>query len=163
MELESKTRLSVLAAKISAADACDEIEKQAAVFIERAEEIEGRLLSKSLQEALFYCAGFNTDLSHGELRRKFRRTLRREGSATIAQRFLAFYLFNFVWFHTGESFRSQAWTSAEFESDLQNADKLCQRIVTDSWNSTDVRPGPLDIVTARRIIRRIEERLRGCV
>ncbi|HEY2382234.1 MAG TPA: hypothetical protein VGK48_13735 [Terriglobia bacterium] len=156
MESESETR-----AQVSADGACDEIEKQAAVFIESADGIEQRLLSKSLQEALFHCAGFNTELSSAELRRKFRHTLRREGSASIVQQFLAFYLFNFVWFHTGESFRSQAWTSAEFESDLQNAEKYCQRIVADSWNSGEVQAEALDLVTARRIIQKIEERLCG--
>jgi hypothetical protein len=161
MESESETRPAVLTGKGSPDEGCDVIEKQAAAFIEGDDDIERRLLSKSLQEVLFYCAAFNTDLGYAELQRKFRQTVRRESAASIAQRFLAFYLFNFVWFHTGESFRSQAWTSAEFETDMQNAEKLCQRIVLVSWGSADVPPGVLSLMTARRVIRLIDERLRG--
>jgi hypothetical protein len=161
MESQSETRLAALPGEGSPDEGFDLIEKQAAAFIEGADRIEGRLLSKSLQEVLIHCAAFNMDLGYAELQKKFRQTVRREGAAKIAQRFLAFYVFNFAWFHTGESLRSQAQTSADFEADMQNAEKYCQRIVADSWGSADVPPGALNLMTARRVIRLIDERLRG--
>jgi hypothetical protein len=161
MESESETRLPVVTGRVSAGEACDVIEKQAAAFIGGAQGIERRLLSKSLQEVLFYCAAFNTDLGDAELQRKLRLTLRREGAASISQRFLAFFLFNFVWFWAGESFRSQAGTPAEFEADMQNTERFCQRIVADSWSSAEIPPGALNLMTARRVVRIIDERLGG--
>ena len=161
MESESETRPAVLTGKGSPDEGCDVIEKQAAAFIEGDDDIERRLLSKSLQEVLFYCAAFNTDLGDAELQRKLRLTLRREGAASISQRFLAFFLFNFVWFWAGESFRSQAGTPAEFEADMQNTERFCQRIVADSWSSAEIPPGALNLMTARRVVRIIDERLGG--
>jgi hypothetical protein len=114
-----------------------------------------------MQEAIFECSGFGVDLSHLELRRKVRQFRRSEGRDLIIQRFLSFYFFNFIWFHTGESFRRRAWSTAAFEHDIESVEELCRKVVAEVWISCECEPGPLSVSTARHLIHSIEERLLG--
>jgi hypothetical protein len=134
----------------------DPIEQIAESLIEGAAGAERQLLSKSLQETLFYCVGFKPGLQYPEASRRIRQYIARESSDALLQRFLALHFFNFVWFTTGESFRALAWTSAAFEKDMENVEALCQKAVSDLW-----KPGDLSNVNAaRQLVRAIEARLR---
>lgn len=139
----------------------DTIERTADSLIEKASGIDRQLLSKSLQETLIHCSGFAADLTPEELRKRIRQYLRREGSGLVIQRFLSSYFFNFIWFHTGESFRTRASTTAEFENDMESVEAHCEKIVAETWKSFERTKHALDVPGARQVVRTLEERLRG--
>jgi hypothetical protein len=162
LEAEGDTHLPRMPVKKKlATESSDAIEQIAETLIEGTTGIERQLLSKSLQETIFQCSGFVMDLSHFELRNRVRKFLRREGPATILQRFLSSYFFNFVWFHTGESFRARAWTPATFENDMEMVEELCRKAVAETWKSSERTVRQLNASAARQLIRAIEESLRG--
>ena len=139
----------------------DPIQQIAESLIEGADGTERLLLSKSLQEALFYCVGFKTELSYPDVRRRIKQFLAREGSAALLQRFLSLHFFNFVWFQIGESFRAQAWTPATFEKDLEAVEAICEKAVAACWKASDLTNKPLTATAARQLVRAIEDRLRA--
>jgi hypothetical protein len=139
----------------------DPIQQIAESLIEGTDRTERLLLSKSLQETLFYCIGFNPELRYPEVRRRIKQSLAREGTAAILQRFLTFHFFNFVWFQIGESFRAIAWTSSDFERDMETVEALCQKAVSVSWKTSSDTNKQLTVTAARQLARAIEDRLRS--
>jgi hypothetical protein len=160
LESEADTPSRRAPAKASDKD-FDTIERTAESLIENASGIERRLLSKSLQETLIHCSGFATDLTPGELRKRVRQFLRREGSGLVMQRLLSSYFFNFIWFQTSESFRTRACTTAEFEDDMKSVEAHCEKIAAETWKSFERTKRALDVAGARQLVRTLEERLRG--
>jgi hypothetical protein len=161
LEGEGDPRLLRPSIKASSTQASDAIEQIAETFIEASTGNDRQLLSKSLQEAMFECSGFAMDLNHLELRKKVRQFRRSQGPALIIQRFLSFYFFNFIWFNTGEAFRTRAWSTAAFEHDMERVEELCRKVVAEVWISRESAEGPLNASTARYLIHSIEERLLG--
>src|SRR5215470_1799341 len=102
------------------------------------QKLERQLLLKSLQETLFYCVGFDPELRYPEVLHRIRQYLARQGPEAIFQRFLALHFFNFIWYHTGESFRVLAWTADAFEKDMETVERLCQKAVMAEWNCSEV-------------------------
>jgi hypothetical protein len=87
--------------------------------------------------------------------------IEREGADVLLQRFLSFYFFNVVWFQTGESFRALAPTSAAFEKDMTIVEKFCERAVAVAWRFRQAKQPILDPTKAQKLIRTIEDHLRG--
>jgi hypothetical protein len=161
LETEADTPLRQVPAKASADKDSDAIARVAESLIENVSGIDRQLLSKSLQETLIHCSGFVVDLTQNELRKQVRQFLKRESSAFMIRRFLSSYFFNFIWFQTGESFRTRAWTTAEFENDMDSVEAHCDKIVAETWKSCQQTRPPLDVVAARQLIRTLEKRLRS--
>jgi hypothetical protein len=101
------------------------------------------------------------DLTQNELRKRVWQFLKRERSAFMMRRSRSSYFFNFIWFQTGESFRTRAWTTAEFENNMQSVEAHCDKIVAENWRSCEHTRRPLDVAAARQLIRTLEERLRS--
>jgi hypothetical protein len=139
----------------------DLIETIAESLIKNGNGVERKLQLKALQETLFYCVGFNTDIEYPEFQNRFTRYLDRNGPSTAIQLFLSLYFFNFVWLETSESFRAVAWTPASFEQDMESVEGICQRTVAAAWKSFERTERPLDSIAARKLIRDIEQELRG--
>ena len=146
---------------MSAGKDSDALERAAESFIENVYGIERGLLSKSLQETLIHCSGFAVDLTQNELRKRVRQFLKRESSAFMLRRFLSSYFFNFIWFQTGEAFRTRAWTRAEFENAMKKVEAYCKKIVAETFKSCERTRRPPDVAATRRLIRTLEERLRS--
>ena len=161
LESEADTPPRRAPAKAKPSKDFDTIERTADSLIENASGIDRQLLSKSLQETLIHCSGFAADLTPEELRKRVRQYLRREGSRLVIQRFLSSYFFNFIWFQTSESFRTQASTTAEFENDMESVQAHCEKIVAETWKSFERTKRALDLPGARQLVRTLEERLRG--
>src|SRR5262249_24379066 len=106
-------------------------------------------------------SGFAVDLTQNELRKRVRQFLKRENSAFMMRRFLSSYFFKFIWFQTGESFRTGAWTAAEIENDMKSVEAHCKKIVAETCKSCERTRRPPDIAAARQLIRTLEERLRS--
>lgn len=159
LETEEGTRSRRAPAKASADEDSDGIERVAESLIENVSGIDRRLLSKSLQETLIHCSGFAAELTQNELRKRIRQFLKSESSAFMMRRFLSSYFFNFIWFQTGESFRTRAWTTAEFESDMESVEAHCDKIVAETWKSCERTRRPLDVAGARQLTRTLERRL----
>ena len=157
----SKTMPNRTAAKAMLNPGFDVIETIATSLVEHAAGIERDLLSKSLQETLLSCAGFDTDIDYQQIESRLARFLARRGKGSLIQRFLSLYFFNSVWFETGESFRALAPTSASFENDMDEVDKMCQRVVASTWKSHQLKTRPLDMSAAQELVQNIEEQLRG--
>jgi len=158
---EADTPSRQVPAKASAERNSDAIERAAESLIENVSGIDRQLLSKSLQETLIHSSGFDVDLTQNELRKRVRQFLKRESSAFMVRRFLSSYFFNFIWFQTGESFRTRAWTTAEFENDMESVEAHCDKIVAETWKSCEQTRPPLDVAAARQLIRTLEERFRS--
>ena len=134
----------------------DPVEQIAESLIDGATGTERQLLSKSLQETLFYCVGFTVGVPYPELRGRIQQYIARHGVDAILQLFLALHFFNFAWFHTGDSFRALTRTSAAFERDMQAVEAVCQKAVLDNWKPRDLS----NVTAARQLVRAIEKRLR---
>jgi hypothetical protein len=150
---------SRIAAKAEAG--ADVVENIAESLIRNADGIDRKLLSKSLQETLFYCTGCEADIDYSQVKTRVIRYLERRGASSILLLFLSLYFFNFVWFETGESFRAASPSSSEFEKDMERVEELCQGVVASFWKTFELGEGPLDSSAARKLIRDIEQQLRG--
>lgn len=137
------------------------VENIADALIKTASGVDRKLLSKSLQEALFYCSGFDAELDYALFRTRFVRHIDRYGTSPFIQRFLSLYFFNVVWFHTSDAFQAQATTSQSFTRDMEGVERICQRVVSASWRSFEQTNRSLDSVSARKLVRNIEHALRG--
>ena len=158
----SNTKLNRTAAKATLNPGFNVIETIATSLVEQAAGAEWDFLSKSLQETLIYCTGFEADINYRQVKSRLARFLAGRGTDSLIQRFLSLYFFNSVWCETGESFRALAWSSASFEKDMDDVDKMCQRIVASIWKSQELKPRPLDSSAAQKLVQNIEAQLRGC-
>jgi hypothetical protein len=120
--------------------------------------IESELLRKSVQEVFLEIAGADADLTRSEFGEKLDSFLRRRGAAGLTRRFLSLHVFNTVWFQTGDSFRSLAWTPKAFVSDMERVERACQQVVQSSWRVLKIS-GRLDGVSAGRLIEHLSNRL----
>jgi hypothetical protein len=123
--------------------------------------IERQLLSKSLQEALFFTIGLKAGLSYASVVKRVRQVSQDRGAAVILQRFLSFHVFNVTWFHTSESFRAVALTSNTFETDMKGLEKLCEKAVARTWTTGHCQAQTIDPTAANKLMRTIEDWLRG--
>src|SRR5437867_10152807 len=139
----------------------DPIQQIAENFIDRANGMERQLLSKSLQEALFYVIKFETELDVTQIKMRLKRFLGHGKRFAFIQQFLCLYIFNYVWSHTGESFRAAASSSQVFEKEMEEVQRICERAVASVLKSTEQTEHRLDRNTAKELIQRIEQRLRG--
>jgi hypothetical protein len=137
----------------------DVVERVAEDLIARAGGKERTLLSKSLQEAIYYAVRFDPDIDYDELNARISRYLHRWGKASFIKRFLSLFFCNFVQFHTGESFRALA--DGSFEASLEGIGLTCQRTVASVWKAFERTKRPLDLRTAEKLVSDIEQRLRG--
>jgi hypothetical protein len=124
--------------------------------------VERKLLSKSIQETLFYCVGFHADIDYSRFKTQLIRYVDRQGESSFMQRFLSLYFFNFVWFHTGESFRNLARTCDSFSKDMEFVERVCKKAVASKWKSFEQTHRLLDSTAAKELVRNIEQHLRGC-
>jgi hypothetical protein len=139
----------------------DVMEDIAEMLVQDAAGIERQLLSKALQETLYYRVGFDPSIPYAEFKTRFSRHLDRHAASSLMKRFLRLYFFQYVWFETGESFRALARSSSEFEKYIEGVERLCQRIVASIWSPFEKTNRPLDSDTAEALVRKIEQRLRG--
>ena len=130
-------------------------------LIDEVDHVERNLLSKSLQETILYSVSFKTDINYVQLVERLRKYVGRHGTASIVERFLSLYFFNFVWFRTGESFRAVAWSSESFEKDMENVERICLHVVASVWTPFQEAQRGLDRAAAGELVRKIEHRLRG--
>jgi len=137
------------------------IEQIAENLIEGASGIERDLLLKSIQEVLFYSVDFETDLDLEQIKNRLKRFLDQEKRLVFMQQFLCFYVFNHVWFHTSESFRAMASTSQVFEKEMEQVEKICERVVASVLKPSEQTDTILDRTAAEELIQKIEQRLRG--
>jgi hypothetical protein len=137
------------------------IERTATRLTKTATGMERNLLSKSLQESLFYCVGFDEEIDFTEFRARIVRHENRRGAPSILQLFLSLYFFNCLWFDIGDSFRALAGTPDSFERDMEGVEALCQKAVTTVWRPIETSKQPLELMAARQIVRDIEQHLRG--
>jgi hypothetical protein len=119
------------------------------------------LVSKSLQEALFYSVDLNADLSAIELKVRLERLVDQENRVAFLRRFLSLYFFNYVWFHAEQFFRDQAVSPESFEEDLERVDELCQQAVSSAFSLYAPGQFVLDQLMAEELIGDIEVRIRG--
>jgi len=138
--------------------ACALLQQIGEDLVDNGTGIEHQLLSKSLQETLFSCLGFDTDLTSTQIKTRLKRFLDRHTRAVFIQRFLSLYFFNCVWFRAVESFTGQAISSQVFEKDMEELDRICKRAVTGVYDRIEV----LNESAAEELIRNIEERLAWC-
>jgi hypothetical protein len=143
---------------VGAPTPCDLIQQIAENLIGYATGIEGQLLSKSLQEALFSCLGFATDLTSTRIKIRFKRFLDRRTKAAFIRRFLSLYFFNCIWLQTEELVSDQTVTPQVFEREMNELDRICKRAVIGAYKHIDV----LNESAAEKLIRNIEERLMLC-
>ena len=139
----------------------DVVEQTAENLIGKVSGTERTLLSKSLQEALYYAVRFEPNLDYDEFIARVSHYLHQRGAGSFIKRFLSLFFFNFVRFHTGEILREKASTSDEFEEYLAGLDMVCQQTVTFAWKSFEKTKQPLDLQAAHKLISDIEQRLRG--
>jgi len=137
------------------------IERTATRLTKTATGLERNLLSKSLQESLFYCVGFDEEIDFSEFRARIVRHENRRGTPSILQLFLSLYFFNCLWFDIGDSFRALAGTPDSFERDMEGVEALCQKAVIAVWRPFETSKQPLELMAARQIMRDIEQHLRG--
>jgi hypothetical protein len=141
--------------------AADLIESIAESLIRGASGIERKLLSKSLQETLFYCAGIDANIDYSRFKIQFTRHLARHGAASIIQLFLSLYVFNFVWIEVSESFRATARSTYSFEKDMEGVEAICKEAVDLVWKRFERTKRPLDLSAARELMLDIDRQLRG--
>ena len=137
------------------------IEDIAADVIQNARGKERKLLSKSLQELLYYCSGFDPDLGYSQFKSRLFKYVRRKGTASIVKQFLALYYFNHVWFEASDSMRAMARNTAAFEKQMALVEQLCRKAVASTWKSFEPVKRPLNLRTAGELLRNIERLLRG--
>lgn len=139
----------------------DLMQDVAELLVQEAEGTELKLLSKALQETLYYRVGFDPSVSYEEFRTRFPQHLDDHAASTLVKRFLRLYFFHHVWFETGESFRALARTSSEFEKYIEDVERICERTVLSVWKSFEKANRPLDSEAAAELVQKIEQRLRG--
>jgi hypothetical protein len=139
----------------------DVMEDIAEFLVREAEGTERKLLSKALQETLYYRVGFDPSISYAEFRTRFSQHLDDHAASTLIKRFLRLYCFHHVWFEIGESFRALAQTSGKFEKYIEDVEEICDSTVASVWKSFEKATRPLDSDRAAELVRKIEERLRG--
>lgn len=137
------------------------IENVASTLVGNGKQTQRMLLSKSLQEALYYSVGFNTNLDCTEFKVRFSRYLHRHGPSSFMRRFLSLYFFNFVWSEIGESFRALSRSSEAFEEYMEEVERISQRAVGAVWRSFEKMESPLSLAAATELVQKIEHRLRG--
>jgi len=120
--------------------------------------VEAELLRKSVQEVFLEIAGPDSDLTRSELGEKVVQFIHRRGPAGLTRRFLSLHLFNTVWFQTGDSFRSVAWSSKAFVSDMERVERACQQVVQSTWRSLKISGG-LNPSSAGLLVERLSSRL----
>jgi len=147
-------------ADCTAADG-DVVEQIANSLIANATGKEQKLLSKSLQEALYYAVGFDTDSDCAQLKTRLSRYLDRCGAPSFIRRFLSLFFFNLVRFETAESFLEVARSSNAFEKYIEGIDRVCQQTVASVWKSFEKKKRRLDLAAAAQLVSQIEQRLRG--
>ena len=156
-EAESPLRRKLIAR----ASAPDPIRQIAENLIEHASGIERDLLLKSVQEVLFYSLNFETGLNGAQIKMRLKHFLDHEKRSTFIRQFLSFYFFNYVWYYTGEAFRAWALTSQVFEKEMENVEKICEKIVASAFKSHEREEPVLDRNAAKELIHNVEQRLRG--
>ena len=156
-EAESPLRRKLIAR----ATAPDPIRQIAENLIEHANGIERDLLLKSVQEVLFYSINFETGLNSAQIKMRLKHFLDHEKRSTFIRQFLSFYFFNYVWYYTGEAFRAWALTSQVFEKEMENVEKICEKIVASAFRSHEREEAVLDRNAAKGLIHNVEQRLRG--
>jgi len=139
----------------------DVMEDIAEILVREAEGTERKLLWKALQETLYYRVGFDPSISYAEFRTRFSQHLDDHAASILIKRFLRLYFFHHVWFETGESFRTLARTSREFEKYIEDVERICERTVSSVWTSFEKTNRPLDSDTAAELVQKIEQGLRG--
>jgi hypothetical protein len=139
----------------------DLMEDIAELLVQDVEGTERKLLSKALQETLYYRVGFDPSVSYAEFRTRFSQHLDEHAASTLIKRFLRLYFFHYVWFETGESFRGLARTSNEFEKYIEDVEQICDRTVASVWKSFEKTHRLLDTDIAAELVQKIEQRLRG--
>jgi hypothetical protein len=122
--------------------------------------IERELLRKSLQETLFYSVGTADRIWRADVEMRLLRFLRLRGTSGFVRRFLSFHIFNVVWFHSADSFRSTARSQNAFMDDMENLEQMCKRVVDSAWKSQRIR-GSLPLLSAQELVGKIEQRLHG--
>jgi hypothetical protein len=120
--------------------------------------IEAELLRKSVQEVFLEVAGPDAELTPSEFRARVVQFLHRRGPAGFIRRFLSLHLFNTVWFQTGDSFRSVAWSTKAFVSDMERVERACQHVVQSTWRSLKISGG-LNASAAGLLVERLSSRL----
>jgi hypothetical protein len=138
----------------------DPIEGIAESLITYTNETERRLLSKSLQEALYYSTGFEANIDYYQLKTRLSRYLLRRGAPAFIRRFLSLFFFNFVRSETGESSRRAVRSSKAFEKYVEEIDRACQQSVATVWKSFEKTRRPMDLPAAAELVSQIEQRLR---
>jgi hypothetical protein len=136
------------------------IEGIAESLITYVNESERKLLSKSLQEALYYSTGFEANIDYSQFKTRLSRYLLRRGASAFIRRFLSLFFFNFVRFESGESFRRLATSSKAFEEYVEDLDRICQQTVATVWKSFEKKKRPMDLLAAAELVSKIEQRLR---
>jgi len=139
----------------------DPTKRIAESLIANASATERRLLSKSLQEALYYAVRFDADIAEAQLITRLSQYLSRWGTSAFIRRFLSLFFFHFVQFKTDKSFRGLAWSSQAFEKHIEDLDRVCHQTVASIWKSFEKTKRPLDLPAATALVRQIEQRLRG--
>jgi uncharacterized protein (DUF2164 family) len=139
----------------------DPTKRIAEILIANASAAERRLLSKSLEEALYYAVRFDADITEAQLITRLSQYLSRRGASAFIRRFLSLFFFNFVQYETGESFRGLARSSQAFEKHIEDLDRVCRQTVASIWKSFEKAKRPLDLPAATELVRQIEQRLRG--
>lgn len=139
----------------------DVMEDIAEALVQEAADMERKLLSKALQETLYYQVGFDPSISYDEFKTRFTRHLDARSASALITRFLRLYFFQRVWLETGESFRAWARSSVEFEKYIDDVEQVCDRTVASVWRSFEKTNRPLDSETAAELVQKIEQRLRG--
>jgi hypothetical protein len=135
------------------------VEQIAEDLTAKASGIERRLLSQSLQEAMYYATRIEANITHEDFNSRLSLYLHRWGEGSFLRRFLSLFFFNFIRFHTAESLRGLAETTAEFEAQLEELELVCQRTVAIVWKSHEKTKNPLDLGTASQLLSEIEKRL----
>lgn len=139
----------------------DLVEEIAAELVGKTRGTERRVLSQSLQEAIYYAVRFETDIDFDEINARLTRYLHRWGTRSFVRRFLSLFFFNFIRVHAGEAFRASAGSSAEFEKSVEEIDLVCQQTVASVWKSFERTNRPLDLRAAKKLVSDIEQRLHG--
>jgi len=150
-----------VAAKVASSANWQLIEKIADALIPSTTAAERPLLSKSLQESLFYSTGFDTELDYERFKNKFLRHIERQGPAAFTRTFLSLFFFNFAWYHTNDSFSAATPSPEALAKEMQNVERVCNRIVDTIWGSFERTRKPLDPATATKLVSHIDQAMRG--
>jgi len=137
----------------------DSVELIAEALLGSAGGIERQLLLKSVQEALYYCIDFASNLTGPQITVRLKRFLSQHGRVPLVERFLSLYFFNAVWFHTAESFRGEMITMDVLEHDQQQIENICHEAIVAVYQDIQM----FDARTAQKLIDEIEQRLRTII